>query len=382
MKKLITLLSVTIFIVACGSDAETNADIATLQHKKDSLKSVYTEVANQIAQIDEQLKSLDTTIQLPLVTTKKVTIKPFSHFVEIQGTVETGGNALVYPEANGTIISISAKEGMKVSKGDVILKIDAGMLQSTLKEVETQSELANQIYEKQERLWNDKIGSEIDYLQAKTNKEALDQKLKTLREQLEMYTVKAPFSGVIDEISPKIGEAANPMAPVARVINYDDTYIKADVSEDYITSIKEGTKAKIYLSSLNKEYDAEIDRAGDFINPGNRTFKIHISLNDVKENLKPNLLADIRVQDFHQDTAVVIPSSIIQQDRNGNDYVYLIDKSEKKTTVKKTILKTGLSYKNETIVLSGLNGNENYIDKGSRSVQTGDEVEVTKENNN
>lgn len=382
MKKLITLLSVTIFIVACGSDAETNADIATLQHKKDSLKSVYTEVANQIAQIDEQLKSLDTTIQLPLVTTKKVTIKPFSHFVEIQGTVETGGNALVYPEANGTIISISAKEGMKVNKGDVILKIDAGMLQSTLKEVETQSELANQIYEKQERLWNDKIGSEIDYLQAKTNKEALDQKLKTLREQLEMYTVKAPFSGVIDEISPKIGEAANPMAPVARVINYDDTYIKADVSEDYITSIKEGTKAKIYFSSLNKEYDAEIDRAGDFINPGNRTFKIHISLNDVKENLKPNLLADIRVQDFHQDTAVVIPSSIIQQDRNGNDYVYLLDKSENKTTVKKTILKTGLSYKNETIVLSGLNGNENYIDKGSRSVQTGDEVEVTKENNN
>ncbi|MCB0408619.1 MAG: efflux RND transporter periplasmic adaptor subunit, partial [Flavobacteriales bacterium] len=325
MKKIIALVSISVIIASCGSHSDMNVDVMNLQQKKDSLKSVYNDIANQIAQIDEQLKAMDTTIQLPLVTTQMVSIKPFSHFVEVQGNVETGGNALVYPEANGTITQIATREGNKVTKGDVILRIDAGMLQSTLKEVETQSDLANQIFEKQERLWKDKIGSEIDYLQAKTNKEALDQKLKTLREQIDMYTVKAPFTGVIDEIIPKIGEAANPMMPVARIINYDDKYIKADISEDYVTNISEGSLAKVFFSSLNKEYEAKVDRTGDYINPNNRTFKIHISLNDIDAPLKPNLLADVRVQDFKNDSAVVIPSSIIQQDRTGNDYIYLLE---------------------------------------------------------
>ncbi len=379
MKKIIALVSISVIIASCGSHSDMNVDVMNLHQKKDSLKSVYNDIANQIAEIDEQLKAMDTTIQLPLVTTQMVSIKPFSHFVEVQGNVETGGNALVYPEANGTITQIVTREGNKVTKGDVILRIDAGMLQSTLKEVETQSDLANQIFEKQERLWKDKIGSEIDYLQAKTNKEALDQKLKTLREQIDMYTVKAPFTGVVDEILPKIGEAANPMMPVARIINYDDKYIKADISEDYITNISEGSLAKVYFSSLNKEYEAKVDRTGDFINPNNRTFKIHISLNDIDAPLKPNLLADVRVQDFTNDSAVVIPSSIIQQDRTGNDYIYLLEDNNGKKVAKKAILKTGLSYKNETIVLSGLKGNEQYIDKGARSIQTGDEVEIISE---
>jgi len=375
MKRVTIILGLATVLVACGS-SEENATVAELQHKKDSLTAVYDDVAHQIAAIDEQLKAMDTTISLPMVTVNNVNVKPFSHYVEIQGSVETGGNAELYPEANGIVASIVAKEGQNVNKGDVILRLDAGIIQSSLKEVETNYELAKEIFEKQERLWKDKIGSEVNYLKAKTNKESLEQKQKTLREQLDMYTVRAPFSGVVDEIMPKIGEAANPAMPVARVISFKDTYVEADVSEDYVTTIKQGTKVKVFFPSLNKEVDAEVNRAGSFINPNNRTFKIHVSLNNVDLELQPNLLADIKVQDYHKDTAVVIPSSIIQQDRKGNEYIYLANKNGVKVVVTKAILKTGYSYNNETIVLEGLEGGEQYVDKGARRVQANDEVEI------
>lgn len=376
MKKVTLILSLATLLASCGSKSSENKNVAQLHKTKDSLKIIYDNIAIQIAAIDNQLKALDTSIALPLVTIKEVEVKTFSHFVEVQGAVETGGNATLYPQANGTIISIVAKEGQKINKGDVILRIDAGMLQSTLKEVETSYDLAKQVFEKQERLWKDKIGSELAYLQAKTNKEALEQKQKTINEQLDLYVVRAPITGVVDEIMPNIGEAANPAMPVARVINYDDTYIKADVSEDYITTIKQGTLVKVFFPSLNKEYEAKVDRTGSFINPANRTFKVHVSLNDIDVDLQPNLLADLHIRDFYQDTAIVIPSSVIQQDRKGHEYVYLTTQEGKKEVVKKIILKTGVSYKNETIVLEGLKGHESFIDKGARRVQEGDVVEI------
>ena len=376
MKQVTLILSIAIIVASCGSKSSENQSVVQLHKTKDSLKTIYDNLALQIAEIDNQLKTLDTTITLPIVTTKNVEVKAFSHFLEVQGAVETGGNATLYPEANGTIISIVAKEGQRINKGDVILRIEAGILQSSLKELETNYDLAKQIFEKQERLWKDKIGSEVTYLQAKTNKEALEQKQKTIKEQLDMYVVRSPITGVVDEIMPNVGEAANPAMPVARVINYNDTYIKADVSEDYITTIKKGSLVKVFFPSLNKEYEAKVDRTGNYINPGNRTFKVHVSLNDIDVDLQPNLLADIHLRDYYQDSAIVIPSSIIQQDRKGNEYVYLTHQEGNNEVVKKVILKTGVSYKNETIVLEGLKGHELFIDKGARRVQAGDIVEI------
>lgn len=375
MKKIILIISLAFFAYSCGSNSGTD-NLAELHQQKDSLKTLYDDIAAQIAAIDQQIKAADTNARLPLVTLNAVEVKTFNHFVDIQGAVETGGNALLYPEAPGVITAILVKEGSKVNKGDVIMKIDAAVLQSTLSEVETQYELAKQIFEKQERLWNEKIGSEVQYLQAKTNKEALEQKLKTVKQQANMYVVKSPISGVVDEILPKVGESANPMMPVARVINYNETYIKADVSENYISILKEGTPVNVNFPTINKTFECKLTRVSDFINPTNRSFKIYIDLSTVKADLKPNLLADISIRDFSQDSAVVVPSSIIQQDRNGNNYVYVIADKNNQKTVKKVIIKPGLSYQNQSVVLEGLKGNERYIDKGSRSVQDGDVVEV------
>lgn len=373
MKNWILVIGIATIAYSCGS--KSTDSLAELKQQKDSLKSLYDDIAAQIAVIDQQIKAADTTARLPLVTLNTVEVKPFSHFVEIQGAVETGGNALLYPEAPGTITAILVKEGATVNKGDVIMKIDADVLQSTLTEVETQYELAKDVFEKQERLWKDKIGSEVQYLQAKNNKEALEQKMKTVKQQIGMYVVKAPISGIVDEILPKVGEAAMPGMPVARVINYNETYVKADVSEKYVGMLKEGTLVNVSFPTIGKEYQSTVKRVADFINPTNRSFKIYIDLSNVKTDLKPNLLADISVRDFTLDTAVVLPSSIIQQDRNGNDYVYIIENQNK---VKKVIIKPGFSYQNQTVVLEGLKGNEQYIDKGSRSVQDGDLVEVSK----
>lgn len=376
MKNWILIIGIATIAYSCGT--ENTDGLAELKERKDSLKSLYDDIAEQIAVIDQQIKAADTTARLPLVTLNNVEVKPFNHFVEVQGAVETGGNALIYPETPGTVIAILVKEGSTVNKGDVIMKLDADVLQSTLTEVETQYNLAKDIYEKQERLWKDKIGSEVQYLQAKNNKEALEQKMKTIKQQVGMYVIKAPISGVLDEIMPKVGEAAMPGMPVARVINYSETYIKADVSEKYVGVLKEGTLVNVKFSTLGQEFQTKVKRVADFINPSNRSFKIYIDLANIKADLRPNLLADISVRDFALDTAVVLPSSVIQQDRNGNDYVYIIENNANQNRVKKVVVKVGASYQNETVIIDGLKGNEQYIDKGSRSVQEGDVVEVKK----
>lgn len=377
MKQSIIILGMALLAFSCGNN-NGNDSLSALKEKKDSLKTVYDDIASQIAIIDQQIKAADTTLRLPLVTLSSVELKTFNHFVDVQGAVETGGNALLYPETPGIITAILVKEGSRVNKGDVILKIDADVVLSTLNEIETQLELAKQIFERQERLWKEKIGSEIQYLQAKTNKESLEQKLKTVKQQANMSVVKSPITGVVDEILPKVGEAANPGMPVARVINYNETYIKADVSEHYISVLKEGTLVNVNFPTINKSFECKLSRVSDFINPNNRSFKIYIDLLNVKADLKPNLLADISIRDYSQDSAVVILSSIIQQDRSGDNYVYVIEEKQSQKFVKKIIVKPGLSYNGHTVVLEGLTGNEKYIDKGSRSVQDGDQVEVVK----
>jgi len=355
--------------------------MAKLKSQKDSLKTIYEDVAKKIAAIDEQLKDLDTSIVHPLVTINQIKLTKFEHFVDVQGMVETGGNALLYPEVPGKIIAILSKEGSRVNKGDVIIKLDAETLISTIKEVEKSYDLAKDIFEKQDKLWQQKIGSEVQYLQAKTNKESLEQKIKTLNEQLDMYNIKAPFSGVVDEISPKVGESANPAFPVARVLNYNETYIKADVSENYIETIKTGNLVKVNFPDINKAFETTISRNGDFINPNNRTFKVNININEFKENVKPNLLADLSIRDFTKDTAIVLPSRIIQQDRKGNNYIFVLQSKGNKKIAQKVIIKTGLSYNGVTLVTEGLKGGEAFIDKGARSIQDGDVVEVALNDN-
>lgn len=371
MRKYIGIGILACLGVAC-SPAKYQA--AKLKAEKDSLNTVKTEIMDRILAIDAELEKLDTTKKLQVVTTTMVQNVNFEHFFNIHGTIEVAENALVFPQAGGRILKIHVSEGSMVKRGQKIASLDAEVMNNTIAEVNTQLSLAKDAFEKQERLWNKKIGSEMQYLQAKTNYESLVKKLKTLQTQKDQFSVVAPFDGVVDEIFPKVGEMAAPQMQFCRVINLDQVYIKADVSEDYIDVIKEGTKVKVNFPSLEKEMEASISRVGNFINKGNRTFKVRINIANEGHVLKPNLLADLSIRDYFEENAPVVPTRLIQQDKTNQEFIYGLDKENK---VYRINVKTGKSQDNQTIILEGL-GEEVHtlVDKGAKSVQSGETVEI------
>jgi RND family efflux transporter MFP subunit len=374
MKNLFFISIITLFIAACGGKPEGNDDLTALRTQKDSLKALHDDIGNQIAALDAQIALLDTSKKLTLVSTFQVERQKFEHYFEVQGNVEAEKNTMVYPEAGGTIREIRVKEGQVVNKGDLLVRLDQDVLQKSILEARTAAQLATTIYEKQARLWEQKIGSEIQYLEAKTNKEAAQARLESMNAQLELLSVRAPYSGIVDEIFPKIGELAAPQAPLLRIVNLENVYIKSDVSESYIGKVKKGTDVRVALPSTNEEIASEITLVGNYINPNNRTFKIQVDVDNKNKSLKPNLLAMLRIKDFEQDSVVVLPETMIQQSPSGEDFVYLLQQKDGNYYVSKKLVKTGLSYKNKVMIKEGLSGNERIIDKGARSVKDGQRV--------
>lgn len=333
--------------------------------KVDSLIANHSDSSSNVVKIKTVPVTLDT-----------VNIKTFEHFFEVHGNVDVIENAALFAEAPGNVQKIHVQEGQLVKKGEVIITLDAGQLESGIKELEKGLELANNVYDKQKALWDQKIGSEIQYLEAKNNKESLDQKLVTMREQLDMYKIRAPFEGIVDEIMPKVGESAAPGFVIARVMNLSKIFLESDVSENYIQSVKAGGVVQVKFPSLGESVTAKVTRVGNFINPANRTFKVKVEFANPAGKYKPNQLAIMKIRDYQAENAMVIPSRIVQQDRKGNDYVYTYEVIEGVKRVKKVTLKIGQSYDNQVEVLEGLNPKMVLIDKGAKSVQTGDAIEI------
>ncbi len=309
------------------------------------------------------------------VTVIKVQQKTFEHFFEVHGNVEASENAAIYTQVPGRIRQIHVVEGQEVKKGDLLISIDAAQLESGIKELEKGLELATKMYLKQKALWDQKIGSEIQFLEIKNNKESLEQRMATTKEQLNMYKIRAPFNGVVDDIVPKIGEAAAPGFPVARVLNLRKVYLEGAVSEKYISSVHAGGFVEVKFPSLNESIKGKVSRVGNFINPANRTFQVKVEFNNVKGKYKPNQLAVMKIRDYQAKDAIVVPSRIVQQDRSGQDYVYTFEGTGIQR-VKKIELKLGAFYDGFVEVISGLDSSVILIDKGSKSVQAEDAIEI------
>jgi RND family efflux transporter MFP subunit len=374
MKPTIAILIVTLVFIGCQPPAP-EGDVATLQLKRSALKTTHDSLSKAIAEIDAHIASMDTTKKAPLVTTYQVSNSSFDHFFWIQGSIASDYNTMVYPEINGSVKRILVEEGQKVSKNQALMELDTEIIKKNIREVETNYALAVEMYTRQKNLWDQKIGSEVQYLEAKTRKEALENTLATLSEQLDMGTVRAPFAGMVDEITLNMGEMANPMMPIARVLNIDKVYIEADVSEFYFGKIDEGDYVQVEVADVDT-IEAEVSRIGKFINPENRTFNLRVDLNNVEYGLIPNLVATVKVNDFHQDTAVCLPSSMILEDTRGDEFVYVVDESGSIPKVNKTIIKSGRTYEGVTMIESGLSGTETIVDKGSRKVTDGSPVRV------
>lgn len=387
MKNLVAILIGSLVIVACGEGKKESIekviesnDLTKIRAKRSEIVTEQMEINEKIKQLDEAISKLDTVKKIPNVSTLVIAEQPFNHYLEVQGNVETKQNIVVTPEFSGVLKQVLVKEGQKVAKGQVLARIDDGGLSQQLAQLEIQMQLSKTTFERQERLWNQKIGSEIQYLQAKTQYEAQAKAVDQMEEQVAKTVVRAPFSGVIDDVITEEGNVVSPgMSPLFRLVNLSDMYVKVDVPERYITNVTIGKAVKVSLPVLGKTIDSKVRQTGKFINPANRTFTIEVPLENKEQNIKPNLTAKLSVNDYSNDKALLIPQSVISENAKGEQYVYVLSGKDKDHGVaKKTIITTGESQGDVVEVLSGLTINAEIIIEGARSVKDGQEVRVLK----
>lgn len=374
MNKIFAVTAILALMISCASEEKEGVD--KLVEERDQLQTQYDEIGAKLAALNAQIEKLDTTKRFMLITTLPVKVGDFQHFFEVQGNIEANKNVLLYPETGGVIRSILVEEGQKVKKGQVLVDLDTELIELQIKEVETSLDLATTTYERQKRLWDQNIGSEMQYLQAKNQKETLETNLASLKAQLRKNRIEAPFDGVIDEIFPKVGELTSPQTRVVRLVNLDKVYVKADVSEAYLGKVTKGTEVDVYFPAFGKSLKAEVDMTGNYINPNNRTFKINVNIDNKDNQVKPNLMAYVRIKDFEQKDGLIVPERLIQEMPDGGKFVYIAKSAKGVTTVHKTDIKTGLSYENETLVLSGITANDIIVDKGARSIKDSQKVQV------
>ncbi len=372
MKKIIPLLILS-FILSCGDAPKKSATLTELTSEKSDLMQQIDSLNNVLKSVEKRISKLDTTKRLNVVTAIKAEEKLFRHYIKVQGTVEADQSVELYPERSGTITRIFVKEGQKVTKGQTLLQIDDSIIERSLMELQTQLDLAATTFERQERLWNQNIGSELQFLQAKAQKEGLENSINSLKEQGKKLKVLAPFSGVIDEVFAKTGGLAAPQIPTFRLVNLNTVHIESEVTESYLKSIKKGTEVDLFFPSIGKNIQAKIDQVGNFINPNNRSFKIRINIENPNNELKANLLADVKINDF-KETGIVIPTKLIQRDRVGKTFVYTLIKDGEGFKVQKTYIQDKMTYDNESFIVDGLTPYTLIVDKGSRLVKANENV--------
>jgi RND family efflux transporter MFP subunit len=385
MKNIYILLLTALFISSCGGDKKKSVediiatnDLELIRKKKTEIDASYQEISSQLNQLEAKIKALDPQEKIPLITTFKAKEAVFTHYVELQGSVSTKENIVIYPEFSGVLSTVSVKEGQNVSKGQILARIDDGGLSQQLSQLKIQTALAKTTFERQKRLWDQKIGSEIQYLQSKATYEAQEQAVNQLQNQVSKTVVRAPFTGTIDDVITEQGTVVAPgSSPLFRIVNLQDMYIETDVPELYISEVVPGKDVQVDFTVLNKQMDAKVRQAGNFINPANRTFKVEIAVDNKDKTIKPNLTAKLKINDYTNDKAILIPQSIISENAEGQQYVYTItEKSEDKGKAKRVIIETGKTQGDLIEVTSGLeNGNE-IVDEGARSVKDGQDVKI------
>jgi RND family efflux transporter MFP subunit len=363
-------------MISCGKESkkssleELNAQKAIIVTKIDSLNTA-------LKSVEEEISKLDSDKNLQTVTVIPVKNDVFKHFLEIQGVAMANKNIEISPELGGTVAAILVKEGQKVQSGQTLIQLDDASIKNSISELNTQLSLAKTTFERQERLWKQKIGSEMQYLQAKAQKESLENNLSSLRTQARKMRITAPFAGVVDEIFPKLGELTSPQMPTVRLINLDNVYVEADVTETYLPIVKEGTETVVHFASIDKEMNAKISQVGNFINPANRSFKIRINIDNKDQNIKPNLLANIKIVDF-ETKGIIIPATLVQQDQNGANYVFTVITENKELKVVKNIVTVANEYNHEVYISAGLKETDTLVNAGARFVKTGDKVKISK----
>ena len=307
-------------------------------------------------EVDERIADLDTVKRLTLVSCIPVSSGPFAHYFSILAEVHAEHNVLIHPETQEwDRNAFRFRKAIRSREGQLLFTLDSDIISNSLEEVKGQLELAQVLYQKRKKLWDQNIGSEIEFLQAKNSYESLDAWARSLQAQFELSQVRAPFSGYVDEVAAKEGEMAAPGMPVLRLIALDDVYLKGDVPERYLRQVQKGIPVEVYFESIDRRSDSQIDEVSRFIKAENRTFSVRVDLENKEGLLKPNLLAEVRIRDYAAEKAITLPSRVILQSPDGRDFVYLFKElANGRGKVRRLFIETGVSYEGRTEVLSGI----------------------------
>lgn len=374
MKKIILFTALCIGVLACSkkeNDATvdqliSNKNVAELQAKKATLQA-------DLSKIEEALAKLDVKKEEALVTTSILRDTVFNHYLEVQGNVNTKENIVVQPEFSGTLTALYVKAGQRVAKGQVLGKIDDAGMGQQLASIENQYALAKTTFERQKNLWDKKIGSEIQFLQAQAQMISAQKAVAQMRAQVAKTVIRAPFSGTIDDVFVERGQvvAPNPQG-LMRIVNLSNMYVSTTVPETYIGKLKPGTEVDVFLTSLGKTYKGKVRQVANFINPNNRSFGIEVSVPNPDNLLRPNQVAKLKIIDYTVNNAIVVPTNVVQEDGEHQKFVFIATQVNGKTGIaKKVVVKVGKSSNNVTEILSGLAANDVIITEGVNNIADG-----------
>ncbi|EDP72523.1 cation efflux system protein/acriflavin resistance protein B family [Flavobacteriales bacterium ALC-1] len=386
MKHIFSLLLISLLITSCGGEKSKSVEavietenLEDIRKKRGEVVAKQQEIAEQLKQLDAKIAVLDSTKKVPLITTFTAKQEVFNHFLELQGNVSTKNNLVIFPEYSGILTRVYVTEGQKVTKGQTLARIDDGGMSQQLAQAEIQANLAKTTFERQERLWGQKIGSEIQYLQAKSNYEAQSQAVNQIKQQIGKTIVRAPFTGTIDDIITEQGSVVGAgQSQLIRIVNLDNMYIETDVPERYISNVTKDKNVEVEFPILGKKMNTKVRQAGDFINPTNRTFKVEIGVPNKDRSIKPNLTAKVKINDYTNAEALLIPQSIISENANGEQYIYVVNnkKENGEGVAERVIIETGKTQGDVIEVLKGIKNGSEIIQEGARSVKNGQTVKV------
>ena len=372
--KNLSIILLALVIFSCEQTDEIEAKKSELTEAKEQLFTLKSKISKLERELVE-LGVVEVNTNLTLVSTITISKKPFYHQVDVRGAVQSRNNVLISAETPAAVQQVLVVEGQQVKKGQTLIVQDGEVLKRSIKELESSLELATTMYERQKKLWEQNIGTEMQYLEMKNRKESLELKLATTRSQLNKTRIKAPFNGVVDMIDVRVGEMAQPGLPIIRLVSMSNMYIKADVSESFIGKFSKGQKVKVYFPSTDFTIHSKISSIGQVINPNNRTFEIEISIPSNGAKVKPNMITVLTLADYFNKNALTVPTNIIQSDRRGK-YAYSVVEEEGNSVVRRVDIEPGITYGTETEIKQGLIGGETLVLKGGIGLTEGGIVEV------
>lgn len=369
MKYALFTLAILATLVACNQNNDKKGELEKLKTEREVLN---TKISKLEAEVDPDKQKVEKAQQVRI---KKLEATPFYHYVEIQGVVDGDQNVSVSPQMAGVVTNVYVREGSQVKKGEILATLDAQVLKQSIEEVRTQLDMATIIFEKQKNLWDKKIGSEVQFLQAKSAKESLERRIKTVEEQISMANVVSPISGSVENVPLKVGQMASPGLPTSaiRVINMSSAKITAEVSENFASRIKNGNQAFVRFPDLGQEIETKLSFTSRFIDPSNRTFKVECRFSTKEFELRANMIAYVKINDYTNQASLVLPVNIIQSNQAGK-FVYVIAKEGDKVSVARKTITTGMDYNGEVEITSGLSAGDQVVTAGYQNLKEGSSV--------